>query len=255
MPHRWPVALLGALAAVAFVEAGLARSGLAVDPVGLEWRYADKAARGRARSAPILGLALADRDAAALAALCLGRLVPSVGGRRAIRSRLVGPQTPVKPTPPWFAGGRSTLDRMLYPADWRCLPARRAAVERLLNRAAAAGVAVHWLMPPFDPETTARRAALGVEARYTEIALGLMAEHPGLRVVDGRRLALRASMRADPVHLNRLGSEAFTARVADALADPDAPRWADLGTGALPTGAGSAIHDKRRSLGPLSAGP
>ena len=188
-------------------------------------------------------------------ALCLGRLVPSVGGRRAIRSRLVGPQTPVKPTPPWFAGGRSTLDRMLYPADWRCLPARRAAVERLLNRAAVAGVAVHWLMPPFDPETTARRAALGVEARYTEFALGLMAEHPGLRVVDGRRLAQRASMRADPVHLNRLGAEAFTARVADALADPDAPRWADLGTDPLPAAAGSAIHDKRRSMGPLAAGP
>lgn len=337
MPRRWPKAQLGGLAMVALVEAGLARSGLGVDPVGLEWRYGDKAARRRASTAQViglgdslirygldpkvlrerlglearnlglsaappsatdlvlahaleagarpaailvdispflldgsatpsdhlrpevatladaLGLAVADRDASEFALLTLGRLVPSVAGRQRLRERLAGRRPCAEPTPPWFAGGWSTLVRMLYPADWRCLPTRRAAVERLLGRADGLGIAVYWLMPPFDDAVAERRRALGVEDRYTGFARQMQALFPGLMVIDGRRLAYDASLRADPIHLNPTGARAFSAEVADVLARPPASRWADLGTGGLLAPAASGNHDKRQIPGRVAA--
>ncbi len=118
----------------------------------------------------------------------------------------------------------------LYPADWRPDPHALAAVRALLDRAATARVPVVWVISPLHPEAQARRDRLGLEDPYTRVVRALVADDPNVTVVDARPWSTDGTLFADAVHLNGPGAEAFSAVLADAIADGSGHvgRWRTL---------------------------
>ena len=215
-----------------------------------------------------LDLGRGTRDPELFASVALARLLPSLGNREGLRSRLrraVGlaadapaereQGNPEARKAKWRPGGDARIHEVVYPDPWRCPGVNVDYVRRTLDLAAARGIAVYWLIPPCAADVLAERERRGLEGQYTRFARAILAGRPGVTVIDGRRLDYGDEAYHDPVHLNRRGASAFTAEVAAVLRDhPPAaragPRWLEL-----PPRAGGPVAVARRDEAPMVSIP
>jgi hypothetical protein len=110
-------------------------------------------------------------------------------------------------------------------------------VRRFLSLAQAHQIPVFWLMPTTAPEARAVRVRDGREGAYIRFVRAMMAEHPGLTVIDPSTvLAGRSGSFHDVFHLDRRGavalSEAVGAVIDRSLSPSEAgDRWVELNEG------------------------
>ena len=203
----------------------------------------------------LLDLAGSDRGPRFLAALVLGRLVPSVRCRfevrAAVRAALRGEPSPLQGVNrlcrrQWrlndganvaarnaaFLGDVGPDDhRALLSDRFWCHPVNRRYLGRLLALARVHGIAVYWLLPPLAPQVQARRERSGADAKYVRFVRGLQAGHGGLTVLDARHAGYDPAVFVDPIHLDGRGAVTLTADVADRLRHDAAgsrSRWVEL---------------------------
>jgi hypothetical protein len=120
------------------------------------------------------------------------------------------------------------------PDRWRPNRLTMAYTERLLSLARDRDIAVYWLLPPHRAKHQAQRERDGID-RYTErLAGGFLARYPNLTILDARHSGYPDDAFYDVVHLDRLGSTALTADLAEILAgrglaaDVTRERWVRL---------------------------
>jgi hypothetical protein len=218
------------------------------------------------RTAPLWGQLLDAREAFELAWDCrepsvfvraaLDRYIPSVGGRHVIRTNVRAALLGLPDTRRDFCEGmwrnwdrnlgaaalfvvpqyRGEVDerfRNFQTPRWSPSRVQREYVRRFFALAASHGIPAFWVIPPTVPALESRRSQLGLTAAYDRFARRVLAEFPGVTVLDGRRSGYGPGAFADAAHLNRRGASALSADVADAigrrLASATAsPRWVAL---------------------------
>jgi hypothetical protein len=129
---------------------------------------------------------------------------------------------------------------------WRCDPVNAAYVHAFLDLADRRGLPVFWVIPPLSPALQAKRFRNGAEDAYDRFAAGVRARHPGLTVIDARRMGLDKGSFVDTSHLSWRGAERLSAAVAEVLAERVArrrpgPGWVDLGPSAAPADAPASL--------------
>ena len=206
-------------------------------------------------------LALAARDALALAAMTLGRLLPTYRARAEARAGVLDalggrPPAVAAMLPMFERNWRKNREALLLPprddaagpdprlaalrridgrsAAWSCHPVNAVFVERLLDLAASREVPVFWLLPPLHPEVQARDDRTGSGEGYHRFLRSLTARHPNLSVIDGRHAGYPAGALADFVHLARPGALAFSDAVAAVVGERLSVRPTDSAWIALP---------------------
>jgi hypothetical protein len=229
-------------------------------------------------------LALAGRDPHFLAQMVLAAALPSFKARAevrlSIRSALAGtvaeePQgLPVlwrnwkrnagsevladRHDPPGHDPRLAELDAADYrPAYWACHPVSAAYVDLFLGRAAARGIPVFWMLPPYHPEVEARRERYGQYGQYVAYLRLLVDRYPNLTVVDGRGSGYPPEVLFDMTHLSRTGAIAYSDALGRLLRDrlagpsPSGPRWVKLPrfdpAAAAALAAASDVEDVPRS--------
>lgn len=205
-------------------------------------------------------LAAAGRDPAFLARLVLAEALPSLKARDELRlsatlalagkvpdepqalplfrrnwDRNGGSQVlPDRDDPPGGDPRPAELERVGYRPDrWAPHPVNAAYAARFLDRAAARGIPVFWLLPPYHPEVEARRGRYGQYGAYLAFLRALADRHPNLTVVDGRGAGYPPEALADMTHLSRTGAIAYSDAVGRLIRDrldrpAGAPRWVRL---------------------------
>ena len=213
-----------------------------------------------------------------LSPLILGRLLPSVRARLAVRRVIVtalrdgtvppgtidaagiwrhwadrrgGYETPVQPG--YDGRMEPELERTLYSIRWRVSSLNAGYFDRLVGLAERHHIKVFWLVAPIVPAAQRHRDALGLDAAHTRNLRALQARHPGLVVVDARRLGLSGEYFIDSCHLNARGARVLSARLADAIGahldgTPARLAWETLGADPPPlrTADGSTAPDAAR---------
>jgi hypothetical protein len=145
-------------------------------------------------------------------------------------------------------------------ARWRCKSENPPYVRRLLSLARAHDIPVFWLLPTYTPDLRAVYEIDGRAAAHERFVRGMLAEFPGVTVLDPRLVLSELSLFSDPVHVDRHGAAALSLAVADAvaatLAAPRGTRWIELpasrGGDAL-TIADAALEDVRQSTSALQS--
>ncbi len=99
------------------------------------------------------------------------------------------------------------------PIDWSCHPINDLYVHKLLDRAAARGIPVIWLLPPFHPEVEERRVRYGAGPKARAYLRALVARYPNLTVVDGQHAGYSRNEMFDSTHLSRAGALAYSETV------------------------------------------
>ena len=160
------------------------------------------------------------------------RRVRSPGPTRPARRRPARPTWSALPTaPPPRSRTRSTTSTSRGSSAW---PPRTAC-------------AVYWVLPPLHPEVQARRERFGRDAWAVDYARQLLADHSGLKVIDGRHAAYPPEALFDHSHLSRTGAVVFTDAVGRIIRDRDGPRWIELPrydpSAATPLAAASSAED------------
>jgi hypothetical protein len=114
-------------------------------------------------------------------------------------------------------------------------PVNAAYVDRFLGRAAAHGIPVFWLLPPFHPEMEDHRERSGWYPEYASYLRRLQEKYPNLTVVDGRGSGYPPAALFDMTHLSRTGAIAYSDALGRLLRDrlagpprPPGPRWVRL---------------------------
>jgi hypothetical protein len=182
-----------------------------------------------------------DPDLFAIAVL--GRFLPSVHRRAAIRAQvtaaLSGQEDPrywwntllrrhwsknagahLAATSPVAAGLTDReIDQVLasfYP-QWEVHPANRAGVDEFLSLTRSRGIPVFWVLPPVLPALQDRLTSSGFESERDAFIRSFQARYENLTVLDGRGRLAGASAFFDPNHLAAPGAYAFSLALGDAL--------------------------------------
>jgi hypothetical protein len=195
----------------------------------------------------LLDLAREARDARFFALVVLNQNLPSFSYRHGLRrallaalegrpgSRLLENLTNlrnynrnkgayVKGKNPEFHGQVATMcKRALLGDHWACDPLKARYVSRFLGLAAANGIRVYWLIPPFSPALQAGRERTGRDADYTRFVQSFR-RYPNLVVLDGRYSGYDDSAFLDSCHIDSDGAYAYSKDVADAVRRPVGPR-------------------------------
>ena len=119
-------------------------------------------------------------------------------------------------TRPSTATSPARWPRASCPSPGRATRSTRSTSDRILDLAAARGITVYWLIPPFSPELQARREQKGLDS-YTRFARAFLDRYPNLVVLDAQRSGYGASVFLDPAHLDRQGACTLSADVGDLL--------------------------------------
>ena len=90
-------------------------------------------------------------------------------------------------------------------------------IRRLLNLAAARGVAVYWLLPPLTPQLQVRREQTGTEADFVRFVRSFQTPTASLTVLDARHADYDHTLFVDPTHLDSQGAYTLSRDVADIL--------------------------------------
>ena len=168
-------------------------------------------------SAALAGLPVEDRT----------RIRPRRRNSELNRGAQVLPDLPPDPSDP-----RDAAIAQYKPVRWNGHPLNRIYVDRFLALAAARGIPVYWLLPPYHPGIQARREQGGWDGSYMDYLAALQDRYANLTVIDGRHARYAPRVMADMTHLNRLGAVAFTTAIAgvlgprlDATTGPVTSRW------------------------------
>ena len=105
-----------------------------------------------------------------------------------------------------------------------CDPVEELYLRRFLSLAQSHGMAVYWLITPVVPELRRERLALGRDAAYDAFTRRILADYPGVTVVDGRDSGFPADVFLDACHLDPKGARAFSQGVSEVLTRADKPR-------------------------------
>jgi hypothetical protein len=234
-------------------------------------------------SSPLEGIDLARNahDPSLFAWVMLGRAVPSVRRRFEIRQRVRSAFLGTGETDGWaqslqahraewrrnrggelldrppFRVAFDPSDRSLFPTAWSWNPAQKSYFARFLDRAAARGVPVFYLLPPVSPTVHTAYEKLGVNTWQEGLAWGVQARWPGVTVVDARYSAYPEDAFFDTAHLNARGASQLSRDLGRVLRDhlgdgTAATRWVRLPPYAGAQAAGNdpgqgvaAIGDRR----------
>lgn len=101
---------------------------------------------------------------------------------------------------------------------WSCDPVNALYVARLLNLADSKGIMVYWLITPTHPKLQQELELAGIDGAYAQLAKSFQARNPNLIVVDARHCGYDEHKFMDGSHLNRHGSEAYSAALGRLLA-------------------------------------
>ena len=202
-----------------------------------------------------LELAWTARDPDLLARTLVGRLLPSVRGRREVRARVRGalrgePDAQRLAVQAYLRnwsrnGGGQAQPRESFaePAPpppglrrastWRPHPVHALYLHRFLALAGRHRIRVYWLLPPYPPVIQAHVEARGDDRPYAALARALLARFPELTVVDARHAGYERTAFWDSLHLDHDGAAALSAALAHLLrhqpVDPaPAGRWVSL---------------------------
>jgi hypothetical protein len=139
----------------------------------------------------------------------------------------------VMPRNPAFRGNDNLWEGDLYPTSWACHPVNESYLRRFLALAASRDVPVFWVIMPPSVEVQARRDRCGADTAYEAFVRSVLAEHPTLTVIDGRRSGYDHTVHYDPIHLDRRGAAALTADVSHVVdrhirSRSGGPRWEAL---------------------------
>jgi hypothetical protein len=208
------------------------------------------------RPAEAVNLARTARDWRFFAEAMLARLLPSYRSREDIHAMLLqalrgqpassrwmnivhlrnwrvnrGSQVNAPPATP--SGSTSPLaDATYYPRIWYLHPLNAIYVHRFLTLASSRGIKVYWLVPPIRPDIQTLLERNEIDEHYVGYVRKLQATFPGMIVVDGRHAGYGGNLFIDPIHMHRVGAEAFSEGLARVLAqhqdEPAGPRWLDL---------------------------
>jgi hypothetical protein len=212
------------------------------------------------------------RSPSFLAAVALGRLVPTVRARFEIRAIVlaalrgrpssqrasnllcrrqwrVNDGANVAIRNPFSAGAVGPEDHQKYLSDffW-CHRVNHLYLERFFALARSRGIPVYWLLPPFSPPLQAHRDRSGTDAKLVRFIRSLQAEHPNLTVLDARHSGYDRAVFVDPIHLDGRGAVALSASLADHFRRGPSPgsRWVALAP-YRPTVPGVPLEDVEQS--------
>lgn len=194
------------------------------DPVEFG-RFAVRALLPSARSHDSLRVAL------------MGALVPGPVSikheiRKAIRNWKLNRGAEVTPCRPGVVENLDTWVAGYFPR-FQVDPTNRAYLEGLVDLAAQRGIPVFWLLPPYQPQLQERCERSGFDQEHEAFIRSMLARHPNLRVLDGRRTGYPPEVFFDLHHLGREGAAVLSLDVGRALtaalAGPAAAeRWQTL---------------------------
>ena len=89
--------------------------------------------------------------------------------------------------------------------------------RRFLDLAQAHGIRVLWIVPPIAAFGQEARNRAGRDEHQTRFIREVLANHPEVTIIDGRRSAYPATAFCDTVHLNSTGAATFTSDVSTIL--------------------------------------
>jgi hypothetical protein len=188
-------------------------------------------------------LAWWSRDSSLFAEVTLGRLVPSIRARYALRADLLGAFAGKSSINPinnpmglrnWkkndgaqlmvgSAMAKNLPDAKIrelregyYPV-WSVDRANSEGVDRFLALAAEHQIRVFWLLPPLVPALHDEIRRSGVDAQQDEFVRGWQAKYPNLVILDARKRVVDPEAFWDPQHLSAIGATAFSRAVGDVL--------------------------------------
>lgn len=107
----------------------------------------------------------------------------------------------------------------LFPSTWKTDPETIQYVDRFLALAADAKVPVYCLIPPLREGAQRWRDDRDLDRPYLAYLRSLANRHPGVTIIDARRLVLGDSSFADAVHLNRSGAVTLSGQLAHLFAE------------------------------------
>lgn len=114
--------------------------------------------------------------------------------------------------------GRARLERWeIFMRPWSCHPVNAAYLEKLLRLSATRAIPVFVLLPPVRADVQARREQLGIDHRYVHFLETIQRQHANVSIVDARHAGFAPSSFLDPLHLNREGAVAYSARLAEII--------------------------------------
>ena len=206
-----------------------------------------------------LELARATRDGRFLAAVMVGRLLPSFRGRHEVRAGVLaalrGEASPMRRINRicrrnWtvndganvahrHGGGagdhRPDDDRELLPHVGHCHRINAAYVEKVFALLGARGIRAYWLLPPLAPRLQAAREQSGAESKYLELVRKVQSRHPNVTILDARHAGYGPESFVDATHLDGVGATVLSTDIAAILrADLDGsspgPRRIELPT-------------------------
>ena len=221
-----------------------------------------------------LDLGWTTRDAGFLAALALGRLLPTARARYEVRANVLaalrGEGASALAIPAhrrnWYrnrgaqvepAGAFHAvpLERLWFDQPWASDPVNARYLDRFLALAAARRLPVFWVLTPIQPAAQAESERTGYEARFIGFVRARLERFPNVVVLDGRHCGYDEATLHDPFHLDRRGAVAFSVDVAAAVGrslagtGPGA-RWVEL-PAFRDRGHPAAVEDMGQSLSAL----
>jgi hypothetical protein len=188
-------------------------------------------------------LAWWSRDPALFAEVTLGRILPSIRGRYAIRAEILGALASRGSINPinnpmglrnWkqndgaqlmvgSAGAKNLPEAKIrelregYYPKWSVDPANSEGVDRFLRLASEHNIRVFWLLAPLVPALHDEIARAGIDARQDEFLRAWQAKYPNLVILDARKRVVDPEAFWDPQHLSVVGASAFSQAVGDVL--------------------------------------
>jgi len=124
----------------------------------------------------------------------------------------------IPPNPNFHGEIPPHLRQELLSNHWECTDENLTYIEKFLDLANKHNIPVFWLLPPFAPALQAEREHAGLDARYRRFVRTWQERYPGLVVLEALRSGYDNSVFVDSVHLDRNGSLALSADVAEAIA-------------------------------------
>jgi hypothetical protein len=137
------------------------------------------------------------------------------------------------PNPQYHGEVNDPMFLPLFLTPWVSKPINAVYVKRFFALAAKHHIPAYWIIQPTCPRAQAVREELGTDQQYTAFVRSVLAEFPGLVVIDVRHSGYEDRVFRDPVHLDRHGASALSTDVATILErnlDPRShgQRWVDL---------------------------